>query len=644
MDVRIMEGKKWQMFYVLKVLEDYSDEKHTLTQLKIVEILKRKGHEIDKKSVARNLLYLKDFGYNICGLDLNIDGKLKERGKIWLKKDISDEHLSWFIDSVKYNVFVDNKTKKELINNIVSLGSKSFKENHNAAAIVDGGNMFEIEGQSIFKQLKVINEACTGNKKCQIKFKYSKTAVTGRKVCCGKEKDVTVSPYWVVVQRGNTYLIGYNHNEKKIWHFRVDKMKDVEKTEDYAKPKGDTELKGVDVGNYVLEHPLMFSGNYVTAELKVKKDFIGTVHETFGANFLTKEDGEENLIVYNLRCGELDLFYWAIQYGDMVEVVKPLTLRDKIRTQIEGIRLKYQSTDSDRYSEAIRTAERTRCLDLRGIDLTGKTEYKKLKNVRSLFLSNNKISNIDFVENMPKLTEIRLENNDVTDLTPLMQLKKLYAVKLINVPVKSIEALEELPIVSLRVDLNDADLNAVGKMKNLERLSISEKCYLNSDLNWGKLDKKNIKVDIFGRKEKKINRNENYKSGINGQYPFNVLKKCFGVNKEIVGAADEIARGVSKMFDMLSLKEKQCAEYTYISMLSNETIREKMGLSDHEFFRLEDSLNEKIYHPYFNEHLKKYVREENASENKSLTTKERDEIIEKLSKMGFVVKKGKNSR
>ena len=60
-----------------------------------------------------------------------------------------------------------------------------------------------------------------------------------------EEKIVTVSPYWVVVQRGNTYLIGYNHNENKIWHFRVDKMKDVEMTSDYAKHKNDTELKGI---------------------------------------------------------------------------------------------------------------------------------------------------------------------------------------------------------------------------------------------------------------------------------------------------------------------------------------------------------------------------------------------------------------
>ncbi len=632
--------KKSILLYILQILEDFSDKNHTLTQKQIAEKLGNKGYyKINVKTVANNLLCLKDFGYNIHGIGEYCEGKPMERGKIWLEKGISDERLSWLIDSVKYNVFVDNKTKKELINNIISLGSKTFKESHKAATIVDGGKIFEVEGQSIFEQLRVINEACSGNNKYQIKFKYGKMAVTGSKVFYQEEKIVTVSPYWVVVQRGNTYLIGYNHNENKIWHFRVDKMKDVEMTSDYAKHKNDTELKGIDVGDYVLEHPLMFSGDLVTVELKIKKDFIGAIYETFGANFSMQEDDADTLKISRLLCGDLDMFYWAIQFGDIVEVIKPIKLRDKIREQIEGMSFKYKSTDGDGYSEAIRTAERNGTLDLRGIDLTNKTEHQKLKNVKRLYLSNNKIDNIDFVKNMPNLTEIRLEYNNVTDITPLRQLKHLYSVHLINVPIKSLDDLENLPIVALRVDLENADLNAIIKMKRLERLSISDKCSLNSTLNWGNLDKNAIRLDIFDRDVEKVSRNENYQGGINGQYPFNILKKCFGVDKEIVGELDEIAKDVSKMLDMLSPKEKQCAEYIFINMLSNETIREKMGLGDHEFFKLKESLNEKMYHPYFNGHLKKYVKEEDLSQNKKTTATERDDIIEKLRKRGFVVKK-----
>ena len=46
-------GNKAQAFFVLWVLENYSDEKNTLKQEDIVEILKKNGHYTERKSVAK---------------------------------------------------------------------------------------------------------------------------------------------------------------------------------------------------------------------------------------------------------------------------------------------------------------------------------------------------------------------------------------------------------------------------------------------------------------------------------------------------------------------------------------------------------------------------------------------------------------
>ena len=118
-----IEGTKIQLIYVLWVLENFSDENHTLKQDDIVEILKDKGYSTERKSVARDLKLLFDIGYNIHGIEPELDKDGNElplkRGKIWLEKNFSDEQLSLLLNSVAYNVFVDKNNKEELLNLVV---------------------------------------------------------------------------------------------------------------------------------------------------------------------------------------------------------------------------------------------------------------------------------------------------------------------------------------------------------------------------------------------------------------------------------------------------------------------------------------------------------------------------------------------
>ena len=58
--------KKLLIMSILDILRRYTDENHRLSQNDIVGILKREYHmESDRKSVKRNLMDLKEFGYDI---------------------------------------------------------------------------------------------------------------------------------------------------------------------------------------------------------------------------------------------------------------------------------------------------------------------------------------------------------------------------------------------------------------------------------------------------------------------------------------------------------------------------------------------------------------------------------------------------
>ncbi len=338
----LLSGKKVQPFYILHVLKKHSKKGKRFTQDDIVEELNKMGYKSERKSVANDLKMLINLGYKIHGVEPEFDEKTGEelpitRGKIWIEGDLPDEQLSWLLTVATYNVNIDKTKKEELLNNIIALGSSTFRETHNAKSILNGGRIYQFDNTYLLDTVSKIEEAKSQGKK--VRFKYVKLKRNTDKLVVENEKEYTVSPYWVVQKNGNTYLICYNHAENRIWNCRVDKIKNVEIIKSYSLPKTETTLKGVSVGEYVAQHPNMFTGEPIAIELKVDKSRIGLVYDAFSSYTLISE--EQNTVTLKVLCGELDMFYWAVQYGGFVEVVSPQKLRNDIREHVEKMSARY---------------------------------------------------------------------------------------------------------------------------------------------------------------------------------------------------------------------------------------------------------------------------------------------------------------
>lgn len=85
----------------------------------------------------------------------------------------------------------------------------------------------------------------------------------------------------------------------------------------------------------------MVSGKTVDAKIKIAdekrvNDFI----DWFGKDVtFSKQDGE---IVSSIRVNEEALIYWALQYGEHVEILWPEDTRQKIKERIKKMQEKYQ--------------------------------------------------------------------------------------------------------------------------------------------------------------------------------------------------------------------------------------------------------------------------------------------------------------
>ncbi len=596
-------GYKASAFYVLWVLENHSSEQSPLKQQEILDKLAEKGYKTDIKSVRRDLSLLKEIGYNIQGYGEQYDdeGNLipTPRGKIWLKKDISDEKLQVLIDTVLFSNYIGKAEAEELINYLISLGSGDLSKK-SAQARINGGQVYHQDDVSFFAELKEIKKSMNERIRKRVSFEYSKYEYKDNKIILGKGKEHIVSPYFFVSKKGYYYLVGYNHKKDIICHYRLDHIKNVKILKDVIKVQEETELKGKSIGTYVDEHPYMCSGDIEGIEIKVPSDNLSIIVENFGSYKLCANDDDYTTV--KIYCTIEDAFRFATQYGGLVEVLKPQKLRNAIRTHVEGMAMKYYNFDSDKYSEAIRKAIRTRVLDLSGINLKGKKEHLELKRITKVYLSNNNIDNVDFLKEYHSLQELRLENNAVTDLSCLNDLSGLKDLTLRNLKLKNINFVQDKYFTNLVLGLNEeANYSALLKIKNKTGLKFDKYC---DHVPWKELDEKGITYEVKWKpEEKEYSKNLFFRE----TFPFNFLTDAFGSWSIMPDKIEETEIEVEKIFNKFNDVEKKYLELYYKDLVTDvEEIKTHLKISEIECVKLIDSVNSKITHPSINENLKKY--------------------------------------
>lgn len=610
MDLRV-DGcyKKFAPLYILQILERYTDEKHTITYEEICERLAKDGFPMERKAISRHAEALKDIGFKIHGVgerDEN-DKKIKTKRGIWLEKDFSDENLQMLIDSVLYSKYISQVEAEELIKKIRGMGSATFQQKNKGIAKLS--SVYHAREAGFFKQLNVLQQAIAQEQK--VKFVYGKYQALNGKIEI-TERENTVSPYQLVFSNGKYYLIGYLHEKEQIWHFRVDRIFKAKLLDEARKSVYDTELKGISIGDYLLTHPNLFTGKASSVVLKVNSDQIGHVIDTFGENF-TVHKSDKLTTTISLRCNQDDAYYWALQFSSIVEVLEPQELRERLRAAAEELTLRYMSSESDRYEEALRNSEVNGDLDLTGIKLGNRTKHHKLR-LRTLTLSDNEMEDIAFVKNYDDLRTIKLSNNPITDLSPLTACKDLRVVWLKNLNVANLSAL--LGMVSLKcLDLEkceEVDGSAIYQMEKLESLRIKGSVK-NLDLDELKKRNPNLRVSV-----QEVRERMDFVKCACLEYPENVLKEAIGYNHVFVGDKQEATETVDKLLLRLPHDEYEVADLVFRENLGEAEISDILGISVDEIARRRESYKKKFKMKAYNRGLEKFLAVKNPKSTNAL--------------------------
>ncbi len=316
-----MEGyKKASIIYVLKVLEEYSDENHLLTQQEIIDkIYENYELLLERKSVANSISILQDMGYDI---------NKGERGGFYLLDRIFNaSEAQYLIDALFSSKSISGKQAKKLSDSISSTLSKYQRKQYNY--IYKANDINRNINSDFFLNIELLSDAIKNKKK--ISFKYIQYDINANEVYPYGDFKHIVSPYYLINNFGKYYLLSYYEKWHNTINYRVDYMRDIEILDDNRVDEKTIDLfkNNFNIDEYINSHIYLFGGKVVYAKIEIDKESsISYVIDWLGRNIKIYKENDK--IYAKFKCDDNALFYWALQYSDKIKVIEPKELRDRI--------------------------------------------------------------------------------------------------------------------------------------------------------------------------------------------------------------------------------------------------------------------------------------------------------------------------
>jgi len=316
-----LEPKKLALLRILQIFKDYSDYNHPLKQEDIANYLERDyGIIIERKAISRNTSLLKEAGIQI---------ESSKKGSYLDERDFEDSELRMLIDGVLSSKYITAKHSKDLIEKLCGMSNKYFRSH--VKNIYSVNDWSKTDNQALFYNIELIDDAI--ERGLQLRFDYNKYGIDKK---LHRTTTHIASPYQLILHNQRYYLMSQNEHWHNTAYYRVDRITNMTVLEKPSTPI--TTLEGFESGiNYkelASSLPYMYTDKLERIEFKAHKCIIDQIVDWFGNEVDFKEADENNVIV-SLKASPNAMEHWAMQYINFVEILKPLSLRERIKENLK---------------------------------------------------------------------------------------------------------------------------------------------------------------------------------------------------------------------------------------------------------------------------------------------------------------------
>lgn len=308
---------KRRPFYIAKILYERTDENHSLTTNEICDLLKSEyGFNTYRKTIKSDIELLQS-----VGIDVNCFKAKQNRYQV-LARQFDLTELKLLIDAVASSRFISKNRSNQLTAKIMDLAGK-----HKAAELKRNlivNNRIRTDVSTVFLYVEIINEAINLGRK--ISFQMAEYNIRKERVLHNKGEVYVFSPYSLLWDGDNYYVIGYSEKFKAITSHRVDRI--------YNSPSILDEAivpmpKGFDINEHVNTMFNMFTEERREVELVCDNDMMDKVIDKFGTGVTTyANDMTSFRAVVNVATSPV-FYAWVFTFGGKIRIKAPADVKEE---------------------------------------------------------------------------------------------------------------------------------------------------------------------------------------------------------------------------------------------------------------------------------------------------------------------------
>ena len=312
---------KLKLLYLMRILEEKTDEDNTLTAQEIISALSAYGISAERKTIYTDIELLRKFG-----LDIEIRrGKMP--GYYLASRMFELPELKLLVDAAQSAYFITGKKSKELIRKLSSLASGAQAGQLERQVYISGRP--KAFNESVYYSVDAIHSAIHAER--QIQFKYFDYNTKKRRVYRKSGGTYQCTPIALFWNDNQYYLTAYSAKYDDLAHYRVDRMNNVAMLEETAE---DFDRKCFDAADYAKKLFGMYSGETVIATLSFDNSLVSVVLDHFGSDIHMRDTSDGRFTV-TVDVSASPVFYgWVFQFGKRARIESPLTLIASMRELI----------------------------------------------------------------------------------------------------------------------------------------------------------------------------------------------------------------------------------------------------------------------------------------------------------------------
>ena len=333
-------NQKMKAYLVMQYLLRHTDESHALDAPKICAYLEEIGIEAERRSIYTDIeeinkvLWMEENGCTLSEAEEDLKDETnraivystKQRGFYVQRRRHELLDVQLLAECINAAKFIPQRDVNRLADMVCELVSEAdAKKIRNESLVVD---RVKTLNKGVLYNISTLRDAMAAeldgapHTPEKVSFYYLTHQINDLEKPVERRRKYVVSPYQLIIDNGNYYLLAFDDAKQDVRTFRVDRMKNVVRESD---PRaGEDVFKKLDMKTYTQRVFAMYGGEMKRVQLRFINSLLDTVIDRFGTKdaHYAKADDRHFVVVADVEISD-QFFSWLCGFGKRVKVETP---------------------------------------------------------------------------------------------------------------------------------------------------------------------------------------------------------------------------------------------------------------------------------------------------------------------------------